>query len=190
MDLNDLDFNNVGTWPVLYRTILIFFVCIILGGAFFYFMTSTSLDKLERMQAKELSLKNDFKLKSSLAANLEKYQDQMVEIHAMLDDLIQKLPNKKEIASLLDNISFIGAKNGLLFKSINWGKIKDFQLSVEVPIAIKVEGSFVQLGQFAADIAALPRIVILENLVLKKIENGKLSLNVIAKTYRYKGDKK
>ncbi|AGH82480.1 type IV pilus biogenesis protein PilO [Psychromonas sp. CNPT3] len=190
MDLNELDFENVGSWPALYRGLFIAFCCVLISGAFFYFVTTAQLDELEAEQNKEFILKKDFKLKAALASNLEAYQEQMIEIHVILDELIQKLPSKKEIASLLDDISFIGANNGLLFKSINWGALKDAELSVEVPITIEVEGNYQQLGQFAADIAALPRIVILDRLLLKKTENGTLSLNVIAKTYRYKGDKK
>ena len=111
----------------------------------------------------------------------------MVEINIILEGLVNKLPSKKEIASLLDVVSFIGANNGLQFKSINWGVVKEQELSTEVPISIQVVGSYQELGKFAADIAALPRIVILDNLKLIKSKEDSLTLNVVAKTYRYKG---
>ena len=92
------------------------------------------------------------------------------------------------MASLLDDISFIGSNNGLQFESINWGvKKAGLELAEEVPISIKVVGTYDQLGKFSADIAALPRIVILENLRLKHDGEGQLMLDVVAKTYRYKG---
>lgn len=190
MDLNELDFKNVGSWPTLYRAVFIALVCALLSGAFFYYITMPQIEILENVEKKEISLKNEFKIKAALSANLEAYQAQMVEINIILEGLISKLPSKKEVASLLDDISFIGANNGLQFKSINWGGVKNGELSVEVPISIQVVGSYQELGKFAADIAALPRIVILDNLRLARGKNDSLTLNVVAKTYRYKGDKK
>jgi type IV pilus assembly protein PilO len=190
MDLNELDFENVGSWPALYRGVFIAIVCILLSGAFFYYITSPQLDKLESVKQQEVTLKESFRAKAALSANLEAYRAQMAEINVIFDGLLNKLPSKTEVASLLDDISFIGANNGLQFKSINWGVVKDQELSVEVPISIQVVGGYNQLGKFAADIAALPRIVILDEMRLAKGKNGLLTLNVVAKTYRYKGDKK
>ena len=190
MDLNDLEFENVGSWPALYRGVFIAIVCVLLSGAFFYYVTMPQLDKLESAKQEEVTLKSKYKAKAALSANLEAYRTQMVEINIILDGLLNKLPSKTEVASLLDDVSFIGSNNGLQFKSINWGVVKDQDLSIEVPISIQVVGSYQQFGKFAADIAALPRIVILDNLKLVKGKDELLTLNVIAKTYRYKGGKK
>tara|TARA_R110001583_G_scaffold7720_9_gene37942 strand:- start:29333 stop:29905 length:573 start_codon:yes stop_codon:yes gene_type:complete len=190
MDINELDFDNVGSWPALYRGIFIALVSVIFAGVFYYYVTIPQLESLKQEEAKEQKLKDDFIVKAALSGNLEAYRAQMVEIKVIFDGLINKLPSKKEIASLLDDISFIGADNGLQFKSINWGAKKDGELSEEVPISIQVVGSYEQLGSFAADVAALPRIVILDNLRLTKGKKDELTLNVIAKTYRYKGDEK
>lgn len=190
MNLNELDFETVGSWPKLYRAVFIAVVCVLLSGAFFYYVTMPQLTNLENVEKKEVALKNNFKAKAALSSNLEAYRTQMVEINIILNGLLNKLPSKQEIASLLDDISFIGANNGLQFRSINWGVIKDQELSVEVPISIQVVGSYQELGKFAADIAALPRIVILDNVRLTKGTEESLTLNVVAKTYRYKEDKK
>jgi type IV pilus assembly protein PilO len=190
MDINELDFDNVGSWPAIYRGVFITIVCAIFAGAFYYYVTIPQLEQLKQVKAEEQTLKENFKVKAALSSNLEAYRAQMVEIKIIFEGLINKLPSKKEIASLLDDVSFIGGDNGLQFKSINWGAKKDGELSVEVPISIQVVGSYEQLGNFAADIAALPRIVILDNLRLTKGKKDQLTLNVIAKTYRYKGAKK
>lgn len=186
MDLDELDLNNVGSWPTHYRVIFIAIVCAILSGVYFYYVTLPEFDKLERVEQEEVTLKKQFTVKAALSSNLETYRAQMVEINIILDGLINKLPTNKEIASLLDDISFIGANNGLEFKSINWGVQKNQDLSIEVPISLQVVGTYQELGKFAADIAALPRIVILDNLRLTKGKEQLLTLNVIAKTYRYK----
>ena len=190
MDLDELDFNNVGSWPAHYRVIFIAIVCVILSGVYFYYVTLPQFDQLERVEQEEVTLKKQFTIKAALSSNLETYRAQMVEINIILNSLINKLPTNKEIASLLDDISFIGANNGLQFKSINWGVVKDQELSTEVPISIQVIGSYQKLGKFAADIAALPRIVILDNIRLTKGKGELLTLNVVAKTYRYKGAEK
>ncbi|PKF61481.1 pilus assembly protein PilP [Psychromonas sp. psych-6C06] len=189
MDINDLDFENVGSWPALYRGVFIALAGALFAGAFYYYVTIPQLEQLKVVEDKEHTLKENFKVKAALSANLEAYRAQMVEINIIFEGLINKLPSTKEIASLLDDISFIGGDNGLQFKSINWGAKKDVGLSVEVPISIQVVGTYDQLGSFAADIAALPRIVILDNLRLSKGSKELLTLNVIAKTYRYKNKK-
>ena len=190
MDLNELDFENVGSWPAIYRGVFIALVCAMFAGAFYYYVTIPQLEQLKVVEAKEQTLKDNFKVKAALSANLEAYRTQMVEISVIFEGLINKLPSKKEVASLLDDISFIGANNGLQFRSINWGVVKDQELSVEVPISIRVVGSYQEIGNFAADIAALPRIVILDNIKLSKGKSDQLTLDVVAKTYRYKEDKK
>ena len=191
MDLNELELENVGSWPALYRGVFIALVCSIFVGAFYYYVIIPQQDELKVVQAKEQELKKQFTVKAALSSNLEAYKEQLVEINVIFEGLVNKLPSTKEIARLLDDISFIGADNGLQVKSINWGKQKDAgELSVEVPISIQVVASYDQLGDFAADIAALPRIVILDDLRLTKAENEQLTFNVIAKTYRYKGENK
>jgi type IV pilus assembly protein PilO len=190
MDLNELDFENVGSWPALYRGVFIALVAVIFAGAFYYYVTIPQLEQLKAVEVKEQKLKQQFTTKAALSSNLEAYKAQLVEINIIFDGLVNKLPSRKEIASLLDDISFIGGDNGLQIKSINWGAKKDGELSIEVPLSIQVIGTYEQLGDFAADIAALPRIVILDNLRLSKGKGDQLTLNVIAKTYRYKGGNK
>ncbi|ABM02028.1 type IV pilus biogenesis protein PilO [Psychromonas ingrahamii 37] len=190
MDLNDLDFETVGSWPALHRVVFIACVCAVLSGVFFYFITMPQINNLAKVEEKEIALKNEFKTKAALSSHLEEYRTQMVDIRLVFKGLLNRLPSSAEVASLLDDISFVGADNGLQFKSINWGIKTEGELSTEVPISIQVIGRYQDLGNFAADIAALPRIVILDNLTLTKGEQGLMTLNVIAKTYRYKESQK
>lgn len=185
MDLNELELENIGSWPTLYKTIFIAFVGAMLSGAFFYYIITPQLENFEKIKQEEVKLKEVFHTKAALSSNLEAYREQMKEISVIFEGLLTKLPSKKEVASLLDDISFIGANNGLQFKSINWGKVKNRKISVEVPISIKVVGNYQQIGSFAADIAALPRIVILDDMKLSKGKGNQLHLAVVAKTYRY-----
>lgn len=190
MDLSELDFENVGSWPALHKGVFIACICALLSGAFFYYVTLPQLNNLAQLKEKEVALKDEFKTKAALSSHLEEYRAQMVDINIVFKGLLNKLPSNAEVASLLDDISFIGADNGLQFKSINWGVTKEEELSTEVPVSIQVVGRYQELGNFAADIAALPRIVILDNITLTKGEQDLMTLNVIAKTYRYKDSQK
>ena len=189
MNLNDIDLETIGSWPKLHKVIAIILVCSLLVAGFYYYVIDDQIKQLEGLEAKELTLKNDFQVKAALASNLEAYQQQMAEIAVILDGLVNKLPSKKELASLLDDIGFIGSNNGLQFQSLNWGVKTQLELAEEVPISIKVVGTYEQLGKFSADIAALPRIVILDDLSLKHNDENTLVLDIVAKTYRYKGGK-
>ena len=188
MNINELDFNNAGSWPKLHKIVVITIACCLIIGGFYYYVIDDQFKQLDKVEAKELTLKEEFKVKAALASNLEPYQEQMKEIQIILEGLVNKLPTTQELASLLDDISFVGSDNGLQFNSINWGVKKQLELAEEVPISIKVLGTYKQLGMFSADIAALPRIVILENLRLKHSKGELLELDIVAKTYRYKGD--
>ena len=190
MNINDLEFVNIGSWPATYRVTAIVIIWVLLIGGFFYYITLSQLESLSVAEEKEVTLKRNFIVKAALSSNLKVYQAQVIEVNLIYKKLLEKLPSKKEVARLLDDISFIGEDNGLQFKAINWGVPKDVGLTVEVPIGLKVVGSYPQVGAFAADIAALPRIVILDDMRLVKNKNGELVLNVIAKTYRYKRDGK
>ncbi|MEJ6120799.1 type 4a pilus biogenesis protein PilO [Vibrio sp. 2-Bac 85] len=186
MNINELDLETIGSWPNLHKAITILIVCILFVGGFYYYVIDDQLKQLERVEAKEIALKKEFTVKAAISSNLEAYREQMKEIEVILDGLVNKLPSKKELASLLDDISFIGSNNGLQFNSLNWGVKKQLELAEEVPISIKVVGTYEQLGKFSADIAALPRIVILDNLRLKHNDKNTLLLEIVAKSYRYK----
>jgi len=188
--MNELDFHDLGDLPNLYKVILVLLASGLLIVIFYNCVLSDQLKYLDQVEAEEITLKDKFRSKAKVASSLGPYREQVVEIKSSFKHFLNILPNKKELASLLDDISFIGSHNGLQFKSINWGVKKRGELSEEVPIHIKVIGTYAQLGQFSADIAALPRIVILEKLQLKPSNNGNLlMLDVVAKTYRYQEHK-
>ena len=190
MSFTGLDFENVGAWPKTYQAVPILLTSTILSVLFYYLVIDAQLEYLTSFEDNEAKLKREFIVKAEVASHLILYQERIKETQKILDSFVHKLPNKKELASLLDDISFIGSHNGLQFKSINWGVKKQNDLSEEVPISIKVVGTYSQLGQFSEEVAALSRILVLENLRIKPIgENELLMLDVIAKTYHYKNVK-
>lgn len=185
-ELNELDFNDIGVWPapVKIAMIAIIFVLIAVGG-YVYFIAD-SIAALDTIRNKETELKVQFEMKAALASNLEAYKQQMVELEGLLQAQLRQLPNKNEVAGLLDDISFIAMDNGLKLLRINWEPEIQHEFSTELPMRIELSGSYSQLGKFTSDVAALPRIVILDSFTtVREKESGDLLMSMLAKTYRY-----
>jgi len=190
-DLNNLnlDPNNIGSWPLAARVIVIVLLCFALLFAGYYLDTSDQLLELETARAKESSLKQEFETKQAKAANLAAYREQMQEMQRSFGALLQQLPGKTEVAGLLVDISRVGIVSGLEFELFKPEAEKPKEFYAELPIKIRVKGNYHQFGNFASGTAALPRIVTLHNLSIiskgKKGEDGRMIMEATAKTYRY-----
>ena len=189
-DLNDLnlDPNNIGSWPVAARAIVILLLSVALLFAGYYLDTSDQLLELETAQNKETSLKKEFETKQAKAINLEAYKEQMLEMQRSFGALLQQLPGKTEVAELLVDISRIGIISGLEFELFKPEAETPKEFYAELPIKIRVKGHYHQFGNFASATAALSRIVTLHDLALsssKKKGDGRMTMEATAKTYRY-----
>ena len=198
-DLNDLDINDIASWPVLAKSILIAFICALIGGAGYYALISDSIKQLDQTRQQEIDLKSQFVIihflvyNYSQASSLNAYRQQMVQLEEMLKNQLKQLPNKNEVAGLLDDISYIATNNGLKLLRINWEPEIKKEFYTELPMRIDLSGQYNQLGQFSADIAALPRIVLLGSFTVnKEAKDGSnnILMSVQAKTYRYDPDQK
>ncbi|RQM76751.1 pilus assembly protein PilP [Aeromonas jandaei] len=187
--LNELDFNNIASWPKAAKVTFILFCCVLTGGLLYYYVIANSLAVLTQETEKETELKSQFESKAMLAANLGVYKAQMVELEHLVDTQLKQLPNTHEVAGLLDDISFIATDNGLKLNRINWEPEVKHEFSTELPMRIEVVGTYHELGKFTADMAALPRIVILDSFTLdqNKDSGDLISMSMLAKTYKYNG---
>ncbi|MGQ4689752.1 PilO family type IV pilus biogenesis protein TapO [Aeromonas veronii] len=187
--LNELDINDIASWPKWAKGVFIFFCCVLTGGAIYYYVIANSLTSLTQEAGKETELKAQFESKAMLAANLGAYKAQMVQLEQLVDTQLKQLPNTHEVAGLLDDISFIVTDNGLKLNRINWEPEVKHEFSTELPMRIEVVGTYHQIGKFTADMAALPRIVILDSFTLgqSKDEGELISMSMLAKTYKYNG---
>jgi type IV pilus assembly protein PilO len=190
-DLNNLDINDIkhiGTAPAIVKAFLIIFLCIVVAVAGYFLVTTPKLEELEKVEKEETTLKAVFDEKAAKAANLDAYKQQLDEMRQSFGALLRQLPNKTEIETLLTDISQTGISSGLeidLFKPE--GLIpKDFY--AEYPIKLKVTGRYHQFAQFISGVAALPRIVTLQNINIEPAEKEggvKLSMELTAVTYQY-----
>jgi len=191
-DLKSLDPNDPGRWPLPVRAGTVALCFVVLSAVLFYFFVwSDQKPRLDQATAEEQELRNTFKTKHSKAVNLAVYQQQLADIERSFGALLRQLPGRTEVPNLLVDISQVGVGAGLeekLFQPSAEVK-KDFY--AELPIKIKLTGSYHQMGEFVSGIAALPRIVTLGELAIKpetKDAYDVLSFELTAKTYRYLDD--
>src|SRR5215510_1483881 len=191
-DLRSLDPNDPGRWPLPVRAGTVALCFVLLSALLFYLVVwKDQKPRLDQAAAEEQELRNTFKTKHSKAVNLAVYQQQLADIERSFGALLRQLPGKTEVPNLLVDISQVGVGAGLeekLFQPSAEVK-KDFY--AELPIKIKLTGSYHQMGEFVSGIAALPRIVTLHDITIKpdtKDAYDQLSFELTAKTFRYLDD--
>jgi type IV pilus assembly protein PilO len=187
-DVNDIDFENIGSWPASVKAVLCLLLLIAVLVAGYYFHIKELQLQFDSVQAEESRLKQDFEKKAFEAANLEAYKQQMVEMEESFGALVSQLPSDTEVPGLLEDITNKGLMNGLEINSINLQAEQAREFYVELPIAITATGSYHDLGAFISGMAGLPRIVTLHDFSItsRSGDSGALNLSITAKTYRYK----
>jgi type IV pilus assembly protein PilO len=191
-DIKTLDPNDPGRWPFPVRAGVVAVVFVVISALLFYLLVwSDQKPILDQKASEEQDLRGKFKTKHSKAVNLAVYQQQLADIERSFGALLRQLPGRTEVPNLLVDISQVGVGAGLeekLFQPSPEVK-KDFY--AELPIKIKLTGSYHQMGEFVSGIAALPRIVTLHDITIKpdnKDAYDQLSFELTAKTFRYLDD--
>lgn len=185
-DMNDLDVNNIGSWPTPVKAILMALALIIVVGAGYYFYLTDKQSSLELAQTKEVELRADYEVKAEKAANLEEYRSQKQQMEATFGALLKQLPQDTEVPGLLDDITRAALDNELTIESIDLQQERQLEFYVELPIDIVVEGSYHKIGTFISGVASLSRIVTLHDFTLEPQGSPlNLKLKILAKTYRY-----
>lgn len=184
-NLNELDFNNIGSWPAPVKGFIILLLCVGLGVAWYYMNTEEQLLNLETVEKRELALKTEFESKQAKAVNLEKYKRQLEEMKQSFGAMLRQLPNKTEVADLLVDVSQTGLAAGLEFELFAPQEEVAREFYAELPIQIRVFGGYHALGEFISGLAALPRIVTIHDVTMEPRKDGELVMSATAKTYRY-----
>jgi type IV pilus assembly protein PilO len=188
LDINDIDFKKIGMapWPV--KAILIILVCIIVVVAGYFLDITKQLDTLKGVEQQELTLRDTFSTKQAKAANLDAYKQQLEEMRSSFGALLRQLPNKTEIETLLTDISQTGISSGLDIDYFKPEGLVPKEFYAEYPIKLKVTGRYHEFAEFVSGVAALPRIVTLQDIAISPVDkdNGvKLQMEVTAVTYQY-----
>ncbi len=195
-DLRDADFSDLGNAPGSVRFVILAVALALILVAGYYLFIGDKKDELEQTRKQELSLRSDFEYKQQKAANLEAYEQQLVDMEDLLQTMFRQLPNKTEMDKLLVDVSQTALAAGIdvqLFEP----QAESFQdFYAERPISIRMLGDYHEFGEFVSGVAALPRVVILtmHDISLKRAaagqsrygdSEGRLIMEGRVKTYRY-----
>jgi len=190
-DINNLDPNNPGVWPMPVKAVVfaIVFVAIVYAG--WHFDITEQRAELASLEGNEKEQMEILDVRQKKAANLDALKEQMKEMQQNFGDMVRQLPNKTEVAGLLIDISQTGLGAGLEFKLFEPKGEAPKEFYAELPINISVVGDYHQFGEFVSGIAALPRIVTTHNVSIAPIGTTQpadgtplLQMTAIAKTYR------
>ena len=192
-ELRALDPKDVGRWPLMFRAAAIGILFVALAGTFIYLWPiRTQLPELELARKDEQNLRQTFDDKQRKAANLDAYKGQLKEMERSFGAMLRQLPGRTEVPNLLVDISQTGLAAGLKEKLFQPDPEVRKDFYAELPIKIRLTGSYHQFGSFVSGIAALPRIVTLHDItIVPETKDGnpdRLTLDVTAKTYRYLDD--
>src|SRR5882757_1371974 len=188
-ELQSLDMQNPGAWPRWVHISACVLLAVLMIGAGGYFLVEPEYEDLGKEQQKEVGLRQEFENKQQKVAALDAYKAQLEEMQHSFGDMLRQLPSKAEVANLLNDISQTRIANNLqeeLFQP-QADTPKDFY--VEMPNRVTVTGRYHDMGQFVSGVAALPRIVVIDEIDIKPADKkGLLRMSALAKTYRYQED--
>ena len=185
-ELRRLDPKHIGSWPIAVQFVTLILLLALVVFLGYWFDWRNQLTEMNTLRERESTLRTNFIDKKRQAINLPAYQKQLEDIEQAFGALLRQLPNRSEMDALLTDINQAGLGRGLqfeLFKPATQETTSEFY--AELPINIRVSGSYHELGAFASDIAQLPRIVTLNDITVTTGRDGMLTMDAVAKTFRY-----
>lgn len=191
INLNELDIDDlkkIGTAPLPVKIGIVVVLCVALVVAGYFLDTTKQKAELDKVIAEEQQLRSIFSAKQAKAANLEAYKQQLDEMHTSFGTLLRQLPNETEIETLLTDISQTGISSGLEIDYFKPEGLRPKEFYSEYPIKLKVTGRYHEFAEFISGVAALPRIVTVQDIAIKPSDpNGgvKLTMELTAITYQY-----
>jgi type IV pilus assembly protein PilO len=180
--------SNAGIWPAPVKAIVLLLVFgLIMGGGYWFFIKD-QFTQLDRVKSTELELRKNYESKAFQVANLSVFKAQMVEMEETFGALVRQLPSETEVPGLLEDITNTALGSGLALQEVKLQPEQKRDFYSELPINIRVSGSYHELATFVSSVASLPRIVTLHDLTIKPIEadSDQLDMQVVARTYRYR----
>ena len=183
------NWKDPGTWTFAPKILALIAILAAIPLAGYFGIWQGQIDELEKGLQQEESLKKDYLAKKTQAINLDLHKQQLREIDTQFGALLKQLPNKSQMDALLVDINQAGLSRGLqfeLFKPAPNEAAREFYS--ELPIQVKVIGTYHDMGAFAADVGQLPRIVTLNDVSIEAGKDGNLTMDVTARTFRYLDD--
>ena len=188
-DFKRTNWKDPGTWTFLPKLIVLLLILALIPVAGHLLVWQDQMDELEKGIAQEETLKKDYLAKKTQAINLDLHKQQLREIDTQFGALLKQLPNKAQMDALLVDINQAGLSRGLqfeLFRPASSESAREFYS--ELPITLKLIGTYHDMGGFSADVGQLPRIVTLNDVSIEAGKDGNLTMDVTARTFRYLDD--
>ena len=187
-DFKHTNWKDPGTWSAAPKLLVVLAILVAIPAVGYFFDTQTQLEELERGQQQEGKLKDEYKGKKQQAINLDLHKQQLREINESFGALLKQLPDKSQMDALLIDINQAGLGRGLQFEMFKPGGEAVKESFAELPIEIRVTGTYHDMGAFASDVGHLSRIVTLNDIQLDASKDGVLSMGATARTFRYLSD--
>lgn len=181
----NLDSKDPSSWPQWPRQALFAGIAFAFVVFLWFVWLTDSKDELIAAQEQELKLRDEYQAKLAKAVNLEALKKQREQVQQYVTQLEKQLPSKAEMDALLSDINQAGIGRSLQFDLFRPGQVVVREYYAELPISLKVTGRYHDIGSFAADISNLSRIVTLNNMAIVPSKDSSLSMEAIAKTFRY-----
>ena len=188
-DLKATNWNDPGTWHAAPKALVLVAILVVIPVAGYFLDTAGQLEALESGQQEEARLKQQYLDKKKQAINLDLHRQQLREINVQFGALLRQLPDKSQMDALLVDINQAGLGRGLqfeLFRPAGSDTIREFY--AELPISVKVIGTYHDMGAFASDVGQLSRIVTLNDVSISTQKDGNLTMDATARTFRYLND--
>lgn len=188
-ELRQLDFNNLGSASSGAKAVVLGFLAILILAAGYWFLIKDKRETLEQRERVETQLKQEFRDKQQLAVNLPAYRQQLEEMEEMLAVMLRQLPSRTEMPSLLNDISQTALSAGIENELFEPRSEVSRDFYAELPINIRMVGTYHQFGEFVSTVASLPRVVILtiQDIALQPVggTDQRLRMDGTITTYRY-----
>ena len=185
-ELRRLDPKSIGSWPIAVQFVTLLLILALVVFLGYWFDWRNQLTEINTLRERESTLRTTYMDKKRQAINLPAYQKQLEDIEQAFGALLRQLPNRSEMDALLTDINQAGLGRGLQFELFKPAASEtNSEFYAELPINIRVTGSYHELGSFASDISQLPRIVTLNDIAVATGRDGMLTMDAVAKTFRY-----
>ena len=188
-DFKFLNWKDPGTWPIVPKLVVLVAILAAVPVAGFFVDTQGQIDQIEEGKRAEGALKKEYLDKKKQAINLDLHRQQLREIDTQFGALLRQLPNRSQMDALLVDINQAGLGRGLqfdLFRPAPGESAREFY--AERPIAVRVVGTYHDMGAFASDVGQLSRIVTLNDVSIDAMKDGNLAMDATARTFRYLDD--
>ncbi|HUQ24476.1 MAG TPA: type 4a pilus biogenesis protein PilO [Burkholderiales bacterium] len=187
-EIKSTNWQDAGTWHAAPKALVLLAVLVVIPVAGYFADTAGQIEALESGQLEETRLKDQYLNKKRQAINLDLHRQQLREINVQFGALLRQLPDKSQMDALLVDINQAGLGRGLQFELFKPGSDSVREFYAELPISVKVLGTYHDMGAFASDIGQLSRIVTLNDVAISTQKDGNLLMDATARTFRYLSD--